>query len=132
MKNSYLDRVRKYAKEISLAEAVDRAITECIREGILKEFLEKNRAEVKKMSIYEYDQEKHIRMERKDAWEEGLQEGRREGRDAQLSEQIKKKLAKGKSISRIAEELEEREDRIQELIRQEIQAREKNTGTKES
>lgn len=72
------------------------------------------------MSIYEYDQEKHIRMERKDAWEEGVQEGRREwelrGRDAQLSEQIKKKLARGKSISRIAEELEETEERIQKLV----------------
>ena len=66
------------------------------------------------MSIYEYDQEKHIRMERKDAWEEGV----KEGRDAQLSELIKKKLARGKSISRIAEELEETEERIQELIRE--------------
>ena len=63
----YVDRVRKYARELSLSEAVERAITECIWEGILKEFLEKNRAEVKKMSIYEYDQEKHIRMERQDA-----------------------------------------------------------------
>ena len=120
----YVDRVRKYARELPLSEAVERAITECIREGILKEFLEKNRAEVKKMSIYEYDQEKHIRMERQDAWEDGMQEGRREGikegelrgRNAQLSELIKKKLARGKSISRIAEELEETEERIQELI----------------
>ena len=48
-------------------------------EGILKEFLEKNRAEVKKMSIYEYDQEKHIRMERQDAWEDGMQEGEQQG-----------------------------------------------------
>ena len=120
----YVDRVRKYARELPLSEAVDRSITECIREEILKEFLEKNRAEVKKMSIYEYDQEKHIRMERQDAWEDGMQEGRREGikegelrgRNAQLSELIKKKLARGKSISRIAEELEETEERIQELI----------------
>ena len=120
----YVDRVRKYAGELPLSEAVERAISECIREGVLKEFLEKNRAEVKKMSIYEYDQEKHIRMERQDAWEDGMQEGRREGikegelrgRNAQLSELIKKKLARGKSISRIAEELEETEERIQELI----------------
>ena len=120
----YVDRVRKYARELPLSEAVERTITECIREGVLKEFLEKNRAEVKKMSIYEYDQEKHIRMERQDAWEDGMQEGRREGikegelrgRNAQLSELIKKKLARGKSISRIAEELEETEERIQELI----------------
>ncbi|HIV39620.1 MAG TPA: hypothetical protein H9747_11615 [Candidatus Blautia stercorigallinarum] len=118
----YVDRVRKYARELPLSEAVERAITECIREGILKEFLEKNRAEVKKMSIYEYDQEKHIRMERQDAWEDGVQEGIKEGelrgRNAQLVEQIKKKLDRGKSISRIAEELEETENRIQELIRE--------------
>ena len=120
----YVARVRKYARELPLSEAVERAISECIQEGVLKEFLEKNRAEVKKMSIYEYDQEKHIRMERQDAWEDGMQEGRREGikegelrgRNAQLSELIKKKLARGKSISRIAEELEETEERIQELI----------------
>ena len=68
------------------------------------------------MSIYEYDQEKHIRMERKDAWEDGVKEGIKKGRDAQLSELIKKKLARGKSISRIAEELEETEERIQELV----------------
>ena len=29
------------------------------------------------MSIFEYDQEKHIRMEREEAWEEGRREGRR-------------------------------------------------------
>ena len=61
-------------------------------------------------------------MERQDAWEDGVQEGIKEGvlrgRNAQLSELIKKKLDKGKSIPKIAEELEETEDRIQELIRE--------------
>ena len=114
----YVDRVRKYARELPLPEAVERAVKECIREGILKEFLEKNRADVKKMSIYEYYQEKHIRMERQDAWEEGIKEGELRGRNAQLSELIKKKLVRGKSISRIAEELEETEEWIQKLIRE--------------
>ena len=36
---------------------MERAITECIREGILREFLEKNRREAKNVSIYEYDQD---------------------------------------------------------------------------
>ena len=67
----YTDRVRKYAKEQPIAEAVEQAITECIREGILKEFLEKNRREAKNVSIYEYDQEKHIRQEREEAWPKG-------------------------------------------------------------
>ena len=38
----YTDRVRQYAKEMPLEEAVERAITECIREGILEDFLKKN------------------------------------------------------------------------------------------
>lgn len=33
------------------------------------------------MSIFEYDQEKHIRMEREEAWEEGRTVGRSEGRE---------------------------------------------------
>ena len=71
----YTDLVRRYAKELPIAEAVERAITECIREGILKEFLRKNRAEAKRMSIYEYDQEKHLRQEREASWEKGKEEG---------------------------------------------------------
>nr|WP_106789841.1 hypothetical protein [Massilistercora timonensis] len=108
----YTDRVRKYAKEQPIAEAVERAITECIREGILKEFLEKNRREAKNVSIYEYDQEKHIRQEREEAWEAG----EHSGEEKKLKELIQKKLAKGKTIPEIAEALEEEVDVIRRLI----------------
>ena len=37
--------------------------------------INKDRAEAKRMSIYEYDQARHIRQEREEAWEEGKQEG---------------------------------------------------------
>ena len=53
----YVARVRKYAAEMPLNEAVELAITECINEGILTEFLQHNRAEVYKVSIFEYDKE---------------------------------------------------------------------------
>lgn len=59
---------------MNLDDAVERAITECIKEGILAEFLEKNRAEAKSVSIYEYDQEKHLRLEREEAKKEGITE----------------------------------------------------------
>ena len=49
---------------MNLEDAVERAITECIEEGILADFLEKNRAEAKSVSIYEYDKEKHLQQER--------------------------------------------------------------------
>ena len=71
----YVRRVRLYRKEMSIEEAVERAITECIAEGILKDFLMKNRAEAKAVSIYEYSEEEHIKMEREDAFEEGRKSG---------------------------------------------------------
>ena len=112
----YADRVRRYTLEMSLSDAVERSITECIREGILKEFLEKNRAEVKKVSIYEYDREKHIRQEREQAWEEGWEDGISQGEERILRELIRRKQEKGMNISEIAELLEQPEERIRELI----------------
>ena len=76
----YTACIRKYAEEMDIEDAVECAIVECIQEGVLEEFLRKNRAEAKRMSIYEYDQARHIRQEREDAWEEGWSEGRDEGR----------------------------------------------------
>ena len=61
----YVARVRKYAAEMSLHEAVELAITECINEGILTEFLQHNWAEVYKVSIFEYDKEKEEKKLRK-------------------------------------------------------------------
>ena len=72
----YVDWVRRYAKEMPLEQAVDRAINTCIHKGILAEFLEKNKAEVKKVSIYEYDEEEHMRMEREESWQEGELQGK--------------------------------------------------------
>ena len=81
---------------------------ECIREDVLKEFLENHRAEAKAMSIFEYDQEKHMRQER--------EAGIKEGEERLLTAQIQKKLAKGKEIAEIAEELEETEEHIRLII----------------
>ena len=81
--SEYVRRVRMYAKGRKTDEAVEQAITECIREGILAEFLEKNRAEAKKVSIYEYDAEEHMRMEREESFEEGYRDGHRDGQEAE-------------------------------------------------
>lgn len=113
----YTNRVRTYAKEMAVDKAVEQAVTECIQEGILKEFLEKNKAEAMKVSIYEYDEERHIRQEREEAWEEG--------REAVLQSQIRKKLEKGKSLREIADELETEEGEIRRLIERIEQAEEK-------
>ena len=64
------------------------------------------------MSIYEYDEEKHMRME----WEASYADGKADGQKALLKEKVKKKLAKGKSIDVIADELEEEIPAIQSII----------------
>ena len=120
----YTDKVREYAEEMDLADAVERAIRECIAEDVLKDFLEKHRAEAKEMSIFEYDQEKHMRQEREEAWteghsaglEEGVEKGIARGEEQMLMTQIRKKLSRGKNASVIAEELEETEERVRKLI----------------
>ena len=116
----YTDKIRQYTEEMSLEEAVDRAIRECIHEDILREFLENHRMEARAMSIFEYDQEKHMRQEREAAWKEGrrsgMEEGRSQGEEQLLTLQIRKKLEKGKDVAVIAAELEETEERIRELI----------------
>ena len=126
----YVAKVRKYTSlgEMSLEEAVECAVEECIKEGILAEFLIQNRAEVISMSIFEYNKDEEEKKLRKAEFEAGLEEGRKagieegrkagieEGRIELLKQQIQRKLSKGKSIDEIAEELEESVIGIQNLI----------------
>ncbi len=75
----YVEQVRNYAKELPFPEAVERAVDNCIKEGVLAEFLSKNRAEAIAMSIFEYDEEKHMKSEREWAYKNGHEDGHREG-----------------------------------------------------
>ena len=67
-------------------EQSERAITECISEGILADFLRKNRAEVVKVSIFEYDKEKEEKKLRKAEFEYGREQGREEGREQERNQ----------------------------------------------
>lgn len=116
----YTSRVREYTRTMDREAAVERAITECIQEGILEEFLKKNRAEAKSVSIYEYDMEKHMRMEREDAREDGIQEGIFENRTEIIQKMLSLKRYSYEEIAEIVnlsvEEIHEIED--QNLSRQ--------------
>ena len=71
----YVAKVRRYSEEMKLNTAVECAVSESIQEGILKEFLQKNRAEVIAMSIFEYNEEEEKRKLRKAEYEAGMAEG---------------------------------------------------------
>lgn len=121
-------------QNVSLEEAVTRAVDECIEEGILAEFLLKNKTEVIKVSIYEYDkefEEKKLRKAeyeagRQDGIEIGRQDGIEIGKQIFLGKLVKKKLEKGKSIEQIADELEEDINVIQKTAEELMKRNEKD------
>ncbi len=71
----YVDRVRRYSREMPLHDAVVKAVDECIQEGILRDFLLEQKAEVVKVSIYEFDEEREMKLIREDEREIGREEG---------------------------------------------------------
>ena len=91
----YTFRVREYAAEMPLDLAVEHAITECISEGILADFLRKNRAEAKKVSIYEYDEERHMRQTREEGMEEGYANGFSQGIEQGITQTVINLLKSG-------------------------------------
>lgn len=119
--SQYVERVREYAAQMELNEAVELAITECIREGILSDFLSRNRAEVLKVSIFEYDQELEEKKLREAEFEHGRETGIQEGRSeglivgkaealltvlrlrGEVSEALQREISEEKDIERLNE-----------------------------
>ena len=112
----FVERVRLHAKTMTVGAAVHRAVTECIREGILSDFLSQNRVEVIAVSIFEYDEERELALMRKAIASEARKEGNNEGREDEIKSLIRTKLRKGKSIPQIADEMERDETTIKALI----------------
>ena len=107
----YVDKVRKFNKTMLIKEAVICAVEECIKEGILKDFLISQKREVIAMSIYEYDEEAVLAMlaeeYREDGIEIGRTEGRAEGKAEGLVSIIRRMLTKGMSYEEMADILDE-------------------------
>ena len=110
-------------------EPYKKAIKECIEKGILADYLMRKGSEVVNMLLDEYDYETDIEVQREEAREEGRKLGREEGRMQGREEErkeflqkicslIQKKLEKGKTVSEIANDLEDTEENISHLIKQ--------------
>ncbi len=103
----FVSTVRTYQKDMEFSEAIQKAVEQCIKDGILADFLKKNKTEVISMGLYEYDEEKFIKAEREYAEEKGRLEGK-----VRL---VCKKLTKCFSVTDIADMLEETVTTIQKI-----------------
>ena len=111
----YVARVRQYTslQELSLEDAVERAVDECINEGILAEFLARNRAEVVSVSIFEYDKEEEEKKLRRAEFEAGVEHGKAEF----LKQLVQRKLDRQMNAQEISEDLGENIAVIKEIIK---------------
>ena len=122
----FTERAREHRKEMELEDAIRTTIDECIRDGILKDFLLKNKAEVYHMCLYEFDVELHERVLREEEREEGRLEGIREGRLAgqqegmqngkKFAKQVFKAFMSGKTPETSAEELNVPLEEVKNLV----------------
>lgn len=86
-----VNKIRRYTDEYKdINQAVEQAVTECVEENILADFLRKNRAEAIEMCIFEYDDKREKELIRKAEYSEGMKEGERIGREAGKKEEAER------------------------------------------
>jgi flagellar biosynthesis/type III secretory pathway protein FliH len=79
----------------TLEDAIDRAIDDLPEDFKIREFILKNRVEVKNMCLFEYNEKRHIEGERADAEAKGREEGIKEGIEKGIEKGIKKGREEG-------------------------------------
>lgn len=119
----FIHRIREYNKTEPIREAVDKAVKDCIRDDILKEYLSSHKSEVVGMLFTEFDEKKYQEYLIKEAHEEGLQTGREEGLQAGREEErmraIKMMYTLGISTDVIAEKMQMTEEEVTRIIKTE-------------
>ncbi len=114
----FVARIRRYQNEgKDIGEAVDHAVDDCIRDGVLEDLLRSPREEVRSMLLTESDEERHIENERRIAADEaytwGKEAGLAEGKEAgeELFGELTNLLLKASRIEDLQRAAEDREYR---------------------
>ena len=115
----FVAMVRMNRKTMEIEDAVNTAVDDCIRLGILKDFLNMNRSKVIKTSLYEYNEEKQRKFDREEGREEERANTERERQRADAAE------ARANTAEQRANEEKRRADAAEARIK-ELEAQLKN------
>lgn len=126
--STFMDKIREY-QAAGEPDAIKQAIRECIRDGVLADYLTRKGSEVTNMLIAEYSYETDIRVKQEEAREDGIELGKRlgqqigkqQGQQLKVVQQICKKIKKGKTIEEIADDLEENPADIRDIYETALQ-----------
>ena len=127
----FVDKIKHLCKNGSeLKEAIDTAVRECIKEGVLTDQLTYLGSEVMGMFATEFDMDEAVKVWKEEAREEGLEEGREEGRKQGIREGrlegqsegrlgiIKNYLENGGTVEQARELLKATEEEIQKVTKE--------------
>ena len=119
---TYVNLVQEKSAEMELDDAVEEAVSQCIKDGILADFLLKNRSEAIAVSIFEYDEEKELALlreaEREAGVQQGIQQGIMQGIRQELQTVVSNMITRGMSDEDIIAITECTQDLIDKLRRE--------------
>ena len=124
---TYVSLVRAYSETMPIEKAVSTAIEECIDNNVLREFLEKERAVVMSLSVFEFNKEREFKIVREDEREEGIrigmERGLQQGILAYINQAVKYGTPKEDAISDAADEFNVTEEYVYNVIAEAITTR---------
>jgi len=101
----FINKIREYQTQgLTLEELITPVIEYCIKNNILKDYLEAHASEVINMIFGEYDREMDIAVNRREAMEEGMEKARKEER-----QYFFELLDQGLPVEKIKERLQQEE-----------------------
>ena len=118
---TYVSLVRAYSTTMPIEKAVSTAIEECIGNNVLREFLEKERAVIMSLSVFEFNKEKEFKIVRQDEREEGIRIGLQQGMErgsiiTYVKQAVKYGVSHEDAISDAADEFNVTEEYIRNII----------------
>lgn len=103
--SQFIATIRKHTAEgIEFEVAVEKAVDECVENGILSEILRKNRAEVIDMILTEYDEEEFREFLKEESWKEGHDAGLKVGIEGTIKTCMKFHISREETLKNIIEE----------------------------
>lgn len=117
----FVDTVRKF-KNLKEPEAIQYAIEECIKNGVLEEYLKRKGSQVNNMLVAEYDYELDIEVQREEAEENGIAIGKAKGKAEDILEVLgEDKVVPDSVKTRIMQETNL--DRLREWLKNAVKAK---------
>jgi predicted transposase YdaD len=115
---AFVEEVREVNKEEGMTpeQAMERAIENCIKKGILINFLNQHKLEVMKMLVTEWDYDLEKEVLKEEAHEKGLSQGLSRGREEERHKNIRDFYRIGVGIQTIAKAVDLSEQEVKKIL----------------